>query len=264
MANPQLENGYTRIANELLDAVCKADITDRERRVVLAVIRYTYGFNKTSAPLSRTVLSEYTGIAIRHISTVVKSLRDKNIIVFHGTTDYTNVYSLNKDYDTWLTSTNSGSAQKGTSTKLGTAQKRTSTSDQIGTSTSAQIGTHKIHDKDNIKTVHIPTPATQQNTPAENKPVYDAYDRKHIGKINASIMGVLDACVRMSSIDATIGAIEKSGDIWTPNYIRRIIENAKADNKLGELEALGRGETPKTTGGRRNGSGKPQYHPGRW
>jgi hypothetical protein len=76
-------------------------------------------------------------------------------------------------------------------------------------------------------------------------------------------MGVLDACVRLTGIDATLGAIEKSSKA-SAKYIRGICEGAIADGEVNALEALGRGETPKTTGGRRNGSGKPQYHPGRW
>ena len=54
MANPQLSNGYVRIANELLEAICQLDVSGSEMRILLYIIRRTYGFNKDYAeiPLS--------------------------------------------------------------------------------------------------------------------------------------------------------------------------------------------------------------------
>ena len=43
---PQLEDGHTRIANELLDAIIAFDFSKRQQKIVLQVIRKTYGFNK--------------------------------------------------------------------------------------------------------------------------------------------------------------------------------------------------------------------------
>lgn len=50
-----IDDGYTRIANELLEAVMAADLTARQLKVVLAVIRKTYGFGKslTVLPIPR-------------------------------------------------------------------------------------------------------------------------------------------------------------------------------------------------------------------
>ncbi|OED41232.1 hypothetical protein AB833_10080 [Chromatiales bacterium (ex Bugula neritina AB1)] len=52
MANPQIVDGYTRIANELLDALIRSGLTKRELRVVLVVIRQTYGYNRSSDDIS--------------------------------------------------------------------------------------------------------------------------------------------------------------------------------------------------------------------
>lgn len=41
-----LDNGYTRIANELLDAIMLAGLTKHQLLIVMAVWRKTYGFNK--------------------------------------------------------------------------------------------------------------------------------------------------------------------------------------------------------------------------
>ena len=47
MASPQCENGHVRIADELYEAILKADFSKRELLVVLTVIRKTYGYRKT-------------------------------------------------------------------------------------------------------------------------------------------------------------------------------------------------------------------------
>lgn len=49
-----IDDGYTRIANELLEAVMAADLTARQLKVVLAVIRKTYGFGKKFDRITNT------------------------------------------------------------------------------------------------------------------------------------------------------------------------------------------------------------------
>ena len=44
MANPQKENGFTSIANEILEALARVDLPSYERRVVDVIIRKTWGF----------------------------------------------------------------------------------------------------------------------------------------------------------------------------------------------------------------------------
>ena len=60
-------DGYTRIANELLEAVMAADLTARQLKVVLAVIRKTYGFGKSLTALPILQIAEMTGIHHTHV-----------------------------------------------------------------------------------------------------------------------------------------------------------------------------------------------------
>lgn len=53
-----LDDGYTRIANELLEAVMLAGLTQHQLLVFLAVMRKTYGFNKKLDWVSNEQLSE--------------------------------------------------------------------------------------------------------------------------------------------------------------------------------------------------------------
>ena len=64
----QLENGYTKIANELLVAIYGTNFNATQLKIILCVIRYTYGFNRKSHELSIGFISKATGISKRYIS----------------------------------------------------------------------------------------------------------------------------------------------------------------------------------------------------
>ncbi len=55
------DDGYTRIANELLEAVMLAGLTQHQLLVFLAVMRKTYGFNKKLDWVSNEQLSGLNG-----------------------------------------------------------------------------------------------------------------------------------------------------------------------------------------------------------
>ncbi len=102
MANPQLQNGYTRIANELLEAVCRLNISGNELRILLFIVRRTYGFNKSSTNISLTEISEATGVRKNHVSRALKKLSDLKIIkrqTFSGTKSQS--ISIVKNYEEW-------------------------------------------------------------------------------------------------------------------------------------------------------------------
>jgi phage replication O-like protein O len=107
MAAPDLDNGYTRIANELLEAIIRYHCSCGEKDIILSVIRATYGFNRKEHELSETKLA---GITKRHknkIAVDLKSLMDKNIIkeIKPPTFYRGRILALNKNYDEWLTTT---------------------------------------------------------------------------------------------------------------------------------------------------------------
>ncbi len=102
MANPQLENGYTRISNELLDAIGKANFSATELEIVLCVVRFTYGFGRTSHKLSASFIAEWTKRNKRGIKECLKKLIKKNIIVvINSKAGKTSEIGLNKNYDEW-------------------------------------------------------------------------------------------------------------------------------------------------------------------
>jgi len=95
--SPQLENGYTKIANELLNALMKIYLSNYERRVIDCIIRYTYGFGRKKARLSLTFIGEATSISSPHIARSKKKLLEKNMITQIGTGEL----ALQKNYEKW-------------------------------------------------------------------------------------------------------------------------------------------------------------------
>jgi len=107
MASPQTENGYTKIANELLDAVICFPFTRREYKIVLAVIRMTYGYNKTSDFITNWRLHKMTGISNQHVSNTLKSLHERKVLTINKTLrvirgQEVREIGLNKNYSQWF------------------------------------------------------------------------------------------------------------------------------------------------------------------
>lgn len=102
MASPQCEDGYTRIANELLEALCKANLSPYEWKVLLAVVRLTYGWNKKEKIVSLSQISILTGIRPHHVWRSLRKLKEKELIIMisQGRGRKTRL-ALQKDYERW-------------------------------------------------------------------------------------------------------------------------------------------------------------------
>jgi phage replication O-like protein O len=98
--NPQIEEGFTRISNELLEALAKAMaqgvITARERAVVDWIIRYTYGYHQKNGYFHTSFIAKNLGLSPSWISQILKNLEDKKIIIREG-----DEIQINKHYLEW-------------------------------------------------------------------------------------------------------------------------------------------------------------------
>ena len=106
--NPQKENGYTPIANELLEQIISFDFSKRQLLVLFAIIRMTYGYSKKADALSRVQISKLTNLDRSHVSRALTELIEMNVIIKHetGRTSHgvlVNEVSINKFYNTWIT-----------------------------------------------------------------------------------------------------------------------------------------------------------------
>jgi phage replication O-like protein O len=164
---PQTEDGFTRIANELLQAIIINGFTSRQLNVIFAIIRCTYGFNKKSDAVSGYQIAKMTNIDRSHISKTINELVKMNVITrlktgreSHGI--FVNEIAINKYYDTWLTV-----AKKATVAKIAPMPKSSTTVTKLATVTVAELAkpplpkqpTHKDNTKDikdNTKEILFP------------------------------------------------------------------------------------------------------------
>ena len=100
MASPQLERGHTRIADELFEALTRFDFSKRQYKVLLAVIRKTYGYQKKADVISSGQLAAMTGLHSPHCRTAVKELAAMGVLRVEKLGQYQRI-EIVKDYELW-------------------------------------------------------------------------------------------------------------------------------------------------------------------
>ncbi|MBT2735166.1 replication protein [Bacillus sp. ISL-7] len=102
MANPQTKNGYTQVANEILENISKTDLNGTQMRIVLVIWRYTYGFRRKQHELSLAFLSEAIDTRKSHVDRELTALIDRKIVSVVGVGSRRGrVLSFNKNYEEW-------------------------------------------------------------------------------------------------------------------------------------------------------------------
>jgi phage replication O-like protein O len=102
MANPQKENGFTAISNEIMDALCHIRIPGEERQILDCILRKTYGWNKCEDAIALSQFVEMTGIVKPHVIRAINGLLSKKVItVTEKGNDVAKVYKFNKDFHQW-------------------------------------------------------------------------------------------------------------------------------------------------------------------
>ena len=76
-----LEDGYTKIADELIEQLAMTDLAGREFRLLMVVIRKTFGFNKSVDWIALPQMVEMTGIDKSACSKLVTGLQKRKILI---------------------------------------------------------------------------------------------------------------------------------------------------------------------------------------
>jgi phage replication O-like protein O len=101
MANPQVENGHVKIANEIVEQLARINLSNYEWRILMVILRKTYGWNKKTDNISLSQFEDSTGIKSQHIAVALKRLVKSNVITKHNGSKVME-YGLQKDYSKWL------------------------------------------------------------------------------------------------------------------------------------------------------------------
>lgn len=103
MASPQKEHGFTPIANELLEALCRTRLPGEARQVLDTVIRQTYGYGRSQDRLALSQISAATGLNRFAASRALAKLRAMRIVEVtkNGNKFDPNTIKINKDWEKW-------------------------------------------------------------------------------------------------------------------------------------------------------------------
>ncbi len=99
---PQLEDGYIRIANELFDAILKKLASYRHTKVVLAILRKTYGYQKKEDDITISQLAELTGIHRNNVGAAIKELEQMRVINPVRAGSHGLMIGINKRHAEWV------------------------------------------------------------------------------------------------------------------------------------------------------------------
>lgn len=107
MSSPQLENGYTRIANELLEETAKLKLNGTQFRIIHILWRYTYGFQRKEHDFSVNFLCKALGMKRSQEKQIRRELEELMAIkvvneIKQPTKNSARKLSFNKDYSQWI------------------------------------------------------------------------------------------------------------------------------------------------------------------
>ncbi len=104
MANPQLSQGYTRVANEILEALSRFRMSGQDWQLLNCVFRQTYGFQRNEAVITTAAFRRFTGLTETAIHKARARLLKMRVVeveqkgrMIDGLT-----YRFNKDYQNWI------------------------------------------------------------------------------------------------------------------------------------------------------------------
>jgi phage replication O-like protein O len=101
MAAPQTKNGFTKIPNELLEALGRTRIPGEARQIFDVILRKTYGFNKAEDYISLSQLCLATGLSKSSVCRGLLKLQEMNLIV-KNVNGPAYMRRINRDISSWM------------------------------------------------------------------------------------------------------------------------------------------------------------------
>jgi phage replication O-like protein O len=117
--SPQLEDGFTPIANAIMDALARTRFSGYERSVLDFLFRKTYGWSKKSDLIALSLFVDATKIAKPNIVHTINRLIERNVIsVVKSDNGSLTRYEFNKHWGEWKSLSKSTTLLKSTTTPL--------------------------------------------------------------------------------------------------------------------------------------------------
>lgn len=233
MANPQIENGHTRVANEIIEQISKEKLNGTQFRILLVVWRYTYGFQRKKHRLSLSFIANAIGGDKRQIQRDLKVLADRRII-FQTIERQERVIGFNKNHNEWTNEMSKNSHQEpDLFSSIG--------ENAIGESTNGENTNSTIGELTNPPLVNLPIePLVNSPTKKERKKTLkkNVKKKKRASLPKGKVSDFIDECL----------------DIWKDEYRKHrpseyeFINKGKDREGTGKLVALLRKKHIETSG----------------
>ena len=100
----QLKFGFTQVANDLLEALIKALVNGTQFRIIMLVLRKSYGFHRKECSVSESYIAARLGIKRQNVHRELKVLLGRKILseVRPATFTSPRILAIDQDYGTWL------------------------------------------------------------------------------------------------------------------------------------------------------------------
>lgn len=101
MASPQTKHGFTRIANEILQAVASCDLSGFEVRFIVWLLRLTYGYNRKEVRVNIETFARTINMTVGMVNSIIIELELRQIISSKERREETIILSFNKNHEIW-------------------------------------------------------------------------------------------------------------------------------------------------------------------
>ncbi|MFC4389117.1 replication protein [Gracilibacillus marinus] len=98
MANPQIEKGYIRIANDLWNEILRRSFSKRQLNLILFIWRLSYGTGRKDCIIDKFNLLELAGMYKQDVKKELKFLRECHVLNWD---ENSMLFSINKNYNEW-------------------------------------------------------------------------------------------------------------------------------------------------------------------
>ena len=113
----KLQDGYAKIANQLIESVCRADLTVMQKEIIWFVMRYTYGFSRKQARLSLSFIAKGICRERAWVSRNVKDLASRRVLIKSESNGIT-ILEINNHIEEWNVVFRQGSVAEDTSASV--------------------------------------------------------------------------------------------------------------------------------------------------
>lgn len=101
MFKARVQSGFTQVPNSILEALCKVNLSKYEWRVLLFIMRKTYGYHKESDLIPLSQFSKGTSLDRRHVHRAIKDLLSKRMVIREGSRKRGIAYAIQLDSTKW-------------------------------------------------------------------------------------------------------------------------------------------------------------------